>query len=518
MWRRIYILLLAFRLYFALSPSYLHPDENFQGPEVIAGEPAATNSSLRSLTVRTGQVFNYPVHHTWEFTSAHPIRSVFPLWLVYGLPMLILRSLWEGLWKDELPPAVVYWTLRVLMFTLSFVLEDWAIQELINSPRSRRVAVLLVASSYVTWTFQTHTFSNAIETLVVLWSLVLIQRITEDRERTSAFASAVLAFLLVLGGFNRITFPAYLLIPGLRLFPHFVRKPLSLVIILLTGSLVAAFAIILDTGFYRPEVETFRDVFGNPTLTPWNNFLYNASPENLASHGLHPIYQHLVANLPLLLGPAYIILPFFYYRTIRLASAISGILFLSLFPHQEARFLIPAVPLILSSLKIPAKFTKYWMGAWIAFNLFFGMLMGTFHQGGVVPMQIHLAKQTGIKQAFWWKTYSPPIWLLDGKSQKMGTTDLKGGDAEWMIQQVLASLSCKKSYQDVVLVAPASATFLDQFQDDSVKKEIILEERWRYTRHLNLDDIDFANDGIWGSIKRVLGRGGLVLWHVQKRC
>jgi len=25
------------RLYFALSPSYLHPDENFQGPEVIAG-------------------------------------------------------------------------------------------------------------------------------------------------------------------------------------------------------------------------------------------------------------------------------------------------------------------------------------------------------------------------------------------------------------------------------------------------------------------------------------------------
>ena len=25
------------RIYFALSPSYLHPDENFQGPEVIAG-------------------------------------------------------------------------------------------------------------------------------------------------------------------------------------------------------------------------------------------------------------------------------------------------------------------------------------------------------------------------------------------------------------------------------------------------------------------------------------------------
>jgi hypothetical protein len=37
MWRRIYLCLILVRLWFALSPSYLHPDENFQGPEVIAG-------------------------------------------------------------------------------------------------------------------------------------------------------------------------------------------------------------------------------------------------------------------------------------------------------------------------------------------------------------------------------------------------------------------------------------------------------------------------------------------------
>lgn len=37
MWRRTYLLLLAVRCYFAISPSYIHPDENFQGPEVIAG-------------------------------------------------------------------------------------------------------------------------------------------------------------------------------------------------------------------------------------------------------------------------------------------------------------------------------------------------------------------------------------------------------------------------------------------------------------------------------------------------
>ena len=30
-------MLILVRLYFAFSPSYIHPDENFQGPEVIAG-------------------------------------------------------------------------------------------------------------------------------------------------------------------------------------------------------------------------------------------------------------------------------------------------------------------------------------------------------------------------------------------------------------------------------------------------------------------------------------------------
>ena len=96
--------------------------------------------------------------------------------------MLLLRWLWIGNGNDgEIPPIAVFWTLRVLMFVLSFVLEDWALHELVQSPRHRRVAVLLVASSYVTWTYQTHTFSNSIETLAVAWSLVLIHRIMENK-------------------------------------------------------------------------------------------------------------------------------------------------------------------------------------------------------------------------------------------------------------------------------------------------------------------------------------------------
>jgi len=46
MWRRAYLSLLLVRLYFALSPSYLHPDENFQGPEVIAGKSGPGSAAL----------------------------------------------------------------------------------------------------------------------------------------------------------------------------------------------------------------------------------------------------------------------------------------------------------------------------------------------------------------------------------------------------------------------------------------------------------------------------------------
>ena len=128
-----------------------------------------------------GRIFGFLHHSTWEFTSVNPVRTAFSLWPAYGLPMIILRWVWTETGNEEVAPEIIYYTLRVVMFILSFILEDWAIHELVQSPRQRRLAVILVASSYVTWTYQTHTFSNSTETIVVLWSLVLIQRILETK-------------------------------------------------------------------------------------------------------------------------------------------------------------------------------------------------------------------------------------------------------------------------------------------------------------------------------------------------
>ncbi|KAL2164353.1 hypothetical protein VTH06DRAFT_3569 [Thermothelomyces fergusii] len=513
MFRTTYFLLLLVRLWFALSPSYLHPDENFQGPEVIAGE-----------------IFRYPVRRTWEFTSDQPIRSVFPLWPVYGFPMILLRWLWIGNGNDsEIPPIAVFWTLRVLMFIISFVLEDWALLELLS--RDWRDPLLLVASSYVTWTFQTHTFSNSIETLVVIWSLVLIKRIVASPQRGSVLASTVLGIVAVFGVFNRITFPAFLLIPGLRLLPYYRKNPLSFAAIVTAGICTTALAITLDTAFYTPHPITWSDVLRNPVLTPLNNLRYNISPANLAKHGLHPWYQHLLVNLPQLLGPATVLLFTRPMRSLRLCSAISGIAVLSLSQHQEARFLLPAVPLILSSVRLPRsrKARRAWVVSWVVFNGIFGTLMGVYHQGGIIPAQVFMSKQPDATEAVWWKTYMPPTWLLDGKNEVLRTRDVMGMKGERLLEELQQLATCDtpadrrnmeylKEKNGTYLVAPLSATWLDPYLPNKGLEGLRFREVWRYRQHLNLDDLDFAEDGVWNTLSRVIGRRGLAIWRVTKSC
>jgi phosphatidylinositol glycan class Z len=261
-----------------------------------------------------------------------------------------------------------------------------------------------------------------------------------------------------------------------------------------------------------------------------NNFRYNAVSSNLAQHGLHPRYQHFLVNLPQLLGPATPLL-FFLRRanvTPMLVSALSGIALLSIFPHQEARFLLPAVPLILSSIRLPSpRFKKVWIGMWIVFNLVLGILMGVYHQGGIVPVQMDIAKTNEtVTHAFWWKTYSPPTWLLNGKNEELKTVDLMGCPGEQMLEKVKETLPPCRTRKPpkvegrgaVYVVAPRSAYFLKPYQTVNQTDEMLLEEVWSYRQHLNLDDMDFGDDGVWNTISRVIGDRGLVVWRATRNC
>ncbi|EWC47795.1 hypothetical protein DRE_02995 [Drechslerella stenobrocha 248] len=509
--RRLYLGLALVRLYLALSPSYIHPDEHFQGPEVVAGEH-----------------FGWKVTKTWEFTSDQPIRSYVPLLAVYAMPMTVLQ--WIA--NADPSPMVLFYAVRLLFYFFSMVYEDWALLEL-GSATMPSVGLLLTASSWVTWSIQTRSFSNSVETVVLLWSLVFMQRIVASKG-PSVRNSIMLAVFVVFGTFNRITFPAFLFIPGISLLRHFVKYPSSFIAFTAPAAITAAAFVVLDTHIYT-QIPLNSITIHDLIFTPLNNLLYNSSTENLAQHGLHPRYTHLLVNLPQLLGPALALLPFSVHRVLigctPLQAAISGIATLSAFQHQEARFLIPAVPLILASVQLPASMAwrRRWMAVWAVFNVVFGTLMGVFHQGGVVPAQLHLSSLGGLEEAVWWKTYKPPTWLLGAHSSDVRTVDLMGAKVDRLVEVIRKMAVCddggngEERSPRRVLVAPTSAVALDRWVDggeagrDGKEDEgFRLRMVWKYSKHLNLDDMDFGDDGVLPELQRVIGRRGIAVYEIVK--
>ncbi len=64
-WTRL-ILLQAVRLALSLGPGYIHPDEVFQGPEVVLGAVAGVQALV-----------------PWEFGPS-PLRSAAPMYVGWG--------------------------------------------------------------------------------------------------------------------------------------------------------------------------------------------------------------------------------------------------------------------------------------------------------------------------------------------------------------------------------------------------------------------------------------------------
>jgi hypothetical protein len=143
----------------------------------------------------------------------------------------------------------------------------------------------------------------------------------------------------------------------------------------------------------------------SPLLAPLNNFIYNMNPANLAQHGIHPRYMHLV-NLALLFGLALLLVrwpvstpalkgnPAGGMRKSLAISCLFAISVLSVMPHQEPRFLLPvSVGLFACIPTIPRRFRRLFWPLWIVIQLSLIGLFGFWHQGGVVPCLRYLARQ-----------------------------------------------------------------------------------------------------------------------------
>lgn len=147
--------------------------------------------------------------------------------------------------------------------------------------------------------------------------------------------------MISLGVFNRVTFPAFILLPCLVLFWKFYRTHWQSISLLSFSFLASSCLIVLI------DTKIFKNGKGL-IIAPWNNLKYNIDIQNLQLHGLHSRYTHLLVNLPQMLGPALLLAILSGYKLNQLStySIVSGILFLSLFQHQELRFLIPTSSII----------------------------------------------------------------------------------------------------------------------------------------------------------------------------
>ena len=140
-----------------------------------------------------------------------------------------------------------------------------------------------------------------------------------------------------------------------------------------------------------------------------------------------------------------------------------------------------------------------------------------------------MSKQPDATQAIWWKTYTPPIWLLNGKNAVLQTRDVMGLPGPKLLDQLSELATCDipadrrsheylKEKNGTYLIAPSSATWLDPYLPNKGLDGLRFREVWRHRQHLNLDDLDFGDDGVWNTLSRVIGRRGLVAWRVTKNC
>ncbi|XP_069328854.1 GPI mannosyltransferase 4 [Eulemur rufifrons] len=465
------------RVLWCLLPQtgYVHPDEFFQSPEVMAED-----------------ILGVQAARPWEFYPSNSCRTVvFPL-LTSGSTFWLLR-LWEelGLWPGLVSGYTLLVGPRLLVTAFSFAL-DAAVYHLAPLWGANRwSALVLLSGSYVTLVFYTRTFSNNIEGLLFSWLLVLVSPrvIRSPTPNKSApgpwWHSWLLGGIVAAGFFNRPTFLAFALVPlflwGTRGttnlgFKSLAREALSL----LPGAAFAAVVFVATDSWYFSSPSRS----GSLVLTPINFLHYNLDPQNLARHGTHARLTHLAVNGFLLFGVLHaqalqaawqqlrVCLQAFARMGFRRAPGAWSLLssprsyllllyfmplaLLSAFSHQEARFLIPLlVPIVL--LCSPQTHPVPWKGTLFLFNVLGALFFGCLHQGGLLPGLEYLERvvHTPVLPStpthytlLFTHTYMPPRHLLHlpGLGSPVEVVDM-GGTEDWVLCQALKSFTRQPACQ-----------------------------------------------------------------------
>ncbi|XP_057331730.1 GPI mannosyltransferase 4 [Microplitis mediator] len=497
----IYWALAGVRILLTLLPQtgYIHPDEFFQSIEVIAGDrfdidvnkPWEYNATFPIRSAFVSQlvvgipysIINVLSPYIWYYCQIN-IRTSYFLVTVPRLTLCILSFASDYcLYKSCLMNKQNYRS-RLIIYASSYVMVVYAtrtlsnsIELILNTLLIYYVSRCIVYSEQVV--IQSDHLKNAYDKAQNIVERVKYYKLRASLPSHSLNHCLIISSIAVLGIFNRPTFLAYAfptiffwLQRGLgsrsvNLWDFHVR----ILIFILCGIPATVFLIIADSFYFGyltlGEIINLDIGFKNIIVTPLNFLRYNSVTDNLADHGLHPRFLHFLVNVPLLFNILGIIglivglkmchgitkrqwleLPRIQsIESLMTACFIVPIGLLSVFPHQEPRFIIPTIfPIVYlyspiiekSNKKIAAcknteqvvRLVQKNIGVrrlqylWGISNILLIIFYGFLHQGGVLPLTRHIAKELKSKpelthiHLFTSYTYSLPTALLQLRNTK----------------------------------------------------------------------------------------------------
>jgi len=380
----------------------------------------------------------------------------------------------SSVWMEDLSGFEIWILPRLFLALLSLVMIDLPCYVLMKRSKGDRqgdkensrimeLIAIALAPSWPALTFLCRPFSNTLEAMMLsVLLLVVSSGLCADGNNEAALRtisrSILVGFVCSIGLFVRFTF-AFFASPPVTMYlfkKGKIGRILGHGIIVACGFLTTSIAFVaVDTMFYsqlssagRPDGSIGeRAVIGGHYITPLNALLYNSNVDNLGEHGIHPRITHLLVNLPMLFGPLAV---FFYAdvmsifggwsrrrgskrrqqqkyrsiippdsaRTMYRLTIMGGVFVLSCAPHQEPRFLLPAiVPLVVlyGTNLTQVRWAEY---IWPLFNVVLFIFFGFLHQSGVVPSLLASNDIAGMNGGnvgpamfIYHHTYMPPSFL-----------------------------------------------------------------------------------------------------------
>ncbi|KAJ9592184.1 hypothetical protein L9F63_001300, partial [Diploptera punctata] len=396
-----YWFLVALRIIITLLPQngYIHPDEHFQSLEVVAGDvfdieanrPWEFNTTfpIRSIALPyfiagipySGLKFAAPFVSLWfNINIKTPyVMLVLPRLFVcllsfitdycmYKICYLYCQNYRARLLTLASSYVILVYGTRTFSNTIEMVLSSLLIYVVADCMRLSDQVIL--QDEYLSDKY------NAAGTPV---ERVKFYKMRSALPKHSLSWCLLIATITITGIFNRPTFFAFAF-PSIFFWLQrgLGSKSIGLgdfhlrILTFMISALPAAVVYILIDSFYYgyltiSEIRELKLSLDNFVVTPLNFLKYNLNSSNLSKHGLHPRYLHFLVNIPLLYNVlgivamvAFVSILYRFNRKnwsgrqkvqsiigLMTMSFILPILMLSIFPHQEARFLIPVtLPII----------------------------------------------------------------------------------------------------------------------------------------------------------------------------